>query len=136
VSNEQFYQYYKFTIIDPVYADIILAENHSHKIKHISGKGVYLLWKYSQVLESGVKLVKIHHARAFDAAKKIFDSQSLLVMRAALHLKFSQNPHLRDLLAGTGDMHLAEIGRFKRDYWSIKGENMLGRLLMEIRENL
>lgn len=66
------------------------------------------------------------------------------VMRSALRIKFSQ-PSLRDKLLETGDAWLEEGNTWCDNIWgnckcekckNIVGENRLGRLLMEIREEL
>jgi hypothetical protein len=61
------------------------------------------------------------------------------IMREALRAKFSQQTEARDLLLGTGDALIVE--RTKKDrYWGDGGDgsglNRLGRLLMEVREEL
>lgn len=63
----------------------------------------------------------------------------LNVMRAALRKKFSTHPELRELLLGTGDEELVEDA--PGDYfWGCgkdgSGQNWLGKLLMEVREEL
>ena len=66
------------------------------------------------------------------------------VMRFALRVKFSQ-PSLRDKLLATGDAWLEEGNIWHDNVWgncrcekcqNITGENRLGKLLMEIREDL
>jgi ribA/ribD-fused uncharacterized protein len=61
------------------------------------------------------------------------------VMREAVRAKFSQHEELRAILLGTGDALLVE--HTERDaYWGDggdgSGKNMLGRILMEVREEL
>lgn len=58
------------------------------------------------------------------------------VMRQALRAKFSQHQDLQQVLLGTGDAQLVE--HTERDsYWGDgSGKNVLGKLLMEIREEL
>jgi hypothetical protein len=61
------------------------------------------------------------------------------VMRRAVLAKFTQHEVLRALLLSTGDAKIVE--RTETDaYWGDggdgRGKNMLGRLLMEIREQL
>jgi ribA/ribD-fused uncharacterized protein len=61
------------------------------------------------------------------------------VMRTAVRAKFTQHPELRDQLLATGDAYLIE--HTKNDsYWGDggdgSGKNMLGRILMEVREEL
>lgn len=61
------------------------------------------------------------------------------VMRAALAAKFEQNPVLADSLRATGGTLLIE-GSPRDSFWGEgsngRGRNLLGRLLMELRESL
>ena len=61
------------------------------------------------------------------------------VMRTALRAKFTQHPDLRDQLLATGDADLIEHTE-NDSYWGDggdgSGKNMLGRLLMEVRDEL
>lgn len=61
------------------------------------------------------------------------------IMREALLAKFTQHPELQKLLLETGDAVLVEHTRNDR-YWGDggdgSGKNMLGLLLMELREKL
>jgi N-glycosidase YbiA len=61
------------------------------------------------------------------------------VMREAVYAKFSQHDDLKTILLGTGDAVLVE--HTERDsYWGDGGDgsgrNMLGRILMEVRDRL
>lgn len=63
-------------------------------------------------------------------------------MRQVLRAKFSQHEDLRNLLLSTGDARLVESGRVANAVnltWGEvggKGQNMLGLLLMEVRDEL
>lgn len=61
------------------------------------------------------------------------------VMRQAVEAKFSQHAELRALLLSTGDRKLVEHTT-NDSYWGDggdgSGKNMLGRILMEVREQL
>jgi ribA/ribD-fused uncharacterized protein len=61
------------------------------------------------------------------------------VMREAVRAKFSQHDELRALLLSTGDEALVEHTE-NDSYWGDggdgSGKNMLGRILMEVREEL
>jgi N-glycosidase YbiA len=61
------------------------------------------------------------------------------IMIEALHAKFSQHPDLKDKLLATGNAELIEHTANDR-YWGDggdgSGKNMLGRLLMEVRDRL
>lgn len=63
-------------------------------------------------------------------------------MRKVLRAKFSQHEDLREILLSTGDARIVEVGRVdspvNRTWGEIngRGQNMLGVLLMELREDL
>jgi N-glycosidase YbiA len=61
------------------------------------------------------------------------------VMRTAVRVKFQQHPQLAALLLSTGDALLVEHTKNDR-YWGDGGDgsgrNMLGQILMEVREEL
>jgi ribA/ribD-fused uncharacterized protein len=61
------------------------------------------------------------------------------VMREAVLAKFTQHDDLRALLLSIGETNLVEHSR-NDSYWGDggdgSGKNMLGRILMEIREQL
>lgn len=63
-------------------------------------------------------------------------SVRLDVMRKALYAKFTQMPKYKDLLLSTGDSELQEASP-RDSFWGTgkdgKGENHLGKLLMELR---
>ncbi len=82
----------------------------------------------------------------FDSA--IWDSKRYDIMKAGNRAKFAQNPDLREKLLDTGEAILAEASPFD-GVWGIKlsakeaarrepiswpGLNLLGRLLMELRD--
>ena len=67
------------------------------------------------------------------------DELSLFIMNQLISQKFSiyQNPELAEKLIWTGDLLLIEGNNWNDTFWGIcdgKGENRLGTLLMEIRE--
>lgn len=61
------------------------------------------------------------------------------VMREAVRAKFSQHPDIRAVLLGTGQEVLVEAAR-NDSYWGYgpdgNGQNKLGQVLMEIRDEL
>lgn len=71
--------------------------------------------------------------------RRDWDSAKDQVMRDAVRAKFSQHPVLRELLLSTGDAVLIE--HTENDaYWGDggdgRGKNRLGRILMQVREEL
>ena len=77
--------------------------------------------------------------RCFSPIRKDWEQVKDDVMRTALKAKFGQHPKLKRLLLETGTAHLVE--HTQNDcYWGDggngSGQNMLGQLLMERREQL
>lgn len=71
--------------------------------------------------------------------RRDWESVKVGIMRAAVLAKFTQHPELRDLLLSTGKAKIVEHTE-NDDYWGDggdgSGKNMLGRILMEAREQL
>ena len=71
--------------------------------------------------------------------KKNWNSIKDNVMRDAVYAKFTQHQELKDLLLSTGDAKLVENAK-NDSYWGDggdgSGKNMLGQILMEVRERL
>jgi N-glycosidase YbiA len=71
--------------------------------------------------------------------RRDWESVKVGVMRAAVLAKFTQNEDLIALLLSTGDSKLIEHTE-NDDYWGDggdgSGKNMLGRILMQVRESL
>lgn len=69
-----------------------------------------------------------------------WETKKFKVMRKCLEQKFSQEPYKTKLL-NTGDVHIQEGNTWGDKIWGIdlktgKGENHLGRIIMEIRNKL
>ncbi|MFY1824857.1 NADAR family protein [Myxococcus fulvus] len=71
--------------------------------------------------------------------RRDWESIKVSVMREAVRAKFTQHEDLAQLLLDTGDARLVEHTD-QDDYWGDggdgSGKNMLGRILMEVREQL
>jgi ribA/ribD-fused uncharacterized protein len=71
--------------------------------------------------------------------RRDWESVKVQVMRDAVRAKFTQHAELRDLLLATGDAEIVEHTE-NDSYWGDggngSGKNMLGRILMEVREEL
>ena len=68
-----------------------------------------------------------------------WDSKKLQAMLKVNYAKYTQNPELRKLLIETGDKILIEENYWNDVYWGVcsgKGENMLGKVLMKIRDEI
>ena len=71
--------------------------------------------------------------------RRYWESVKDNIMREAIWAKFSQHEELRNKLLATGDAELVEH-TYKDKYWADggdgSGKNMLGRILMEIRDRI
>jgi predicted NAD-dependent protein-ADP-ribosyltransferase YbiA (DUF1768 family) len=125
-SVERFYQFHRFLAINARYAnDVILLAADGKAVATASGKRVYEKW-WKEQQHRGEKFV-------FEEDDSFYRDE---VMKRGLRLKFFQNPALKDALLSTRDARLEEIGRFDGEYWTNKGDNRLGQLMMELRDEL
>jgi ribA/ribD-fused uncharacterized protein len=71
--------------------------------------------------------------------RRDWESVKVEVMRQAVRAKFTQHEDIRQVLLSTGDATLVEHTE-NDDFWGDDGDgsgrNMLGRILMEVREEL
>ena len=61
------------------------------------------------------------------------------IMRFLVREKFSMNSKLKEQLLATGDQYLEETNHWGDTFWGVcrgRGRNELGRILMEVREEL
>lgn len=113
-TTEHFYQAQKFVKTDKLWAKKIAKQNRP-------GDAARLGRDRSRPLRKDWESVKVD------------------VMRRALRAKVAQYPSIEELLLSTGDQKIVEDSP-KDAYWGVgpdgKGKNMLGRLWMELREEL
>lgn len=113
-----------------------------------------LTFPSAEHLYQAYKAKTVYHAKAIQEAptpgmaKRIcraisiredWESIKIDVMRHVVTLKFAQNVHLQDLLLATDDMLLIEGNNWGDKFWGTvnhEGENHLGRILMEVRQNI
>ena len=133
LTVEHMYQWNKMSVLDPAYADERIRHAPTALLaKRYASKKAWVDHTYVKPGPTKKRLGEL-----FDSKVKIFRQQCMLTtMRCALRLKFEQNAELRAALVGTGAHPLGELGRSRRDFWAKTGENMLGRLLMELRDEL
>ena len=73
------------------------------------------------------------------ATREDWHSVKVGIMKEILRAKFTQNPNLGKQLVATGDRLLAEGNHWRDTFWGVyngRGENTLGKLLMEVRNEL
>lgn len=145
-SVEHYYQYIKiryiakkyveFSDILYIYAKNIINTKNALDVKKMSSKIALSNFLYSNIKIKITKkniLEKLSHI--------IIDwnyTYSVKFMKIGLEAKFNinVNPELCLELISTGNKKLGESGGRSKNKWDINGKNILGRLLMEIRENL
>ncbi len=66
---------------------------------------------------------------------KVWEERKVTAMLEAVRAKFTQNKDLKERLLETGDAILHEDSPTDA-FWGKKGEDMLGKLLMKVREEL
>jgi ribA/ribD-fused uncharacterized protein len=67
-----------------------------------------------------------------------WDFVKVRIMREILEAKFVQNPDLMERLKTTGNAELVEGNTWGDTFWGVcngVGENWLGKILMEVRDN-
>ncbi len=74
------------------------------------------------------------------ALRKDWENVKVDIMRSLVKQKFQYAPHLRQQLLDTGDAELVEGNTWNDTFWGVdlhtgKGQNMLGRILMEVRDS-
>jgi hypothetical protein len=71
--------------------------------------------------------------------RSAWDDVRVGVMAEIVDAKFTQNPHLLEMLLATDDTELIEGNVWGDTFWGVcdgKGENNLGKVLMEVRQHL
>ena len=101
----------------------------------------------SKVLEQErrIPFTKMKPAKAKQQGRKLKDIRTdweevkVDIMYKINMIKYTQHDDAKQLLLSTGDKYLEETNWWKDDFWGVyigKGKNMLGKVLMKIREEL
>lgn len=90
---------------------------------------------------SASKSKRIFREQEFENLTEDWHNAKYGIMKSILIDKFSRNRELRDKLLETGNKYLEETNHWHDVYWGVdyrtgEGEGNLGKLLMEIRENI
>ena len=105
---------------------------------YVSAKNDDYFWK-----KQCQDIVKPYEVKKFGQNAKLipdWDKKKLGIMRRCIEQKFNQEP-LKTLLLSTGDEEIQEGNNWHDTYWGVdlktgKGENHLGKLIMEKRDKL
>ena len=125
INNEQYFMWRKQQLFDPLNLSLEkkILETNNPKIMKDLGRNV---GNFNQT---------------------IWDKEKFDIMKTGLIQKFSQNSHLKQLLKNTGNATLVEASPYDT-VWGIglndkdakikswRGENLLGKALMEVRKML
>lgn len=94
--------------------------------------------------EEKKKFISITPVQAKRLGKKVklredWEEVKVDIMREIVRCKFTQNPNLAEKLIQTGDTELIEGNNWRDYFWGMcngKGKNNLGKILMEVREEV
>ena len=110
-----------------------------------SSEALFQACKCANIADVELFVVPCSASRSKRIGKKValisrWESKKVKVMENVLRLKF-QDPELRDKLIATGDKILEEGNTWGDKFWGIdiktgEGKNMLGKLLMKVRDDL
>ena len=139
-SNKNFLSnLYHVTFKDTIYSNLEFPsmEHYFHSMKYFIPKSNNYHTHVSNILKIKKSTDVITYTKAYPYMCSNFCNLKDKVMKNGLTLKFYQNPHLRKKLINTSGPIIVDIDD---SYWGIgknkKGENKLGLLLQEVREEL
>jgi len=145
LNNEHYYQAQKFnrpnnSPIEQEYYQLILAADSPQKTKDLANQRTnyrgdkWLINKNRP--ELGKMNQKIREYQSRVSIRSDWEQEKVNVMRTGLNAKFTQNPELAQLLLSTADKEIIENSPYDTFWGNAKnGQNMLGQLLMELRDN-
>lgn len=139
-TSEHMYQFMKYwypgaSDASKAYADEIRTTSSPAKAKYLARQSSDTRYTWQQALQPLVQQSK----RDGVAPRADWDDVKCDMMLMCLRIKFRGNAHCRSVLLRTGDAVLVEAS--VRDwYWGEgrdrQGQNMLGKLLMQVRSEL
>lgn len=147
-TTEHFYQARKFIYpgasqasLD--YAEVISQTNTPNKAFILANQkkkgGWAAKWTVSKTDKRTLNSLIDAYKNANVTIRPDWDQVKDDVMREAVWAKFTQHPHLQQLLLDTGDLNIAENSP-RDSYWGLgsdgQGLNRLGKILMEVRSRL
>lgn len=120
--------------INNEYAEVIRTSSTPYKAKLLANQFIFRRYPWQQKLS---KTIEDYKQRGIQM-REDWDEVCVEVMLEALRLKFKTSEHCREVLLSTRGKELAE--RSGDSFWGTgdddKGENMLGKLLMQVRDEL
>ena len=133
--------YYEFTNFyqSPVWIDDsewATTENYFQAQKYI-GTPLYDAIQKCQYARDAFRISRSPQGSRW--RRKDWEEVKVDIMRVALYAKYTQHQRLRDLLLGTGEREIVEHtsnDSFWGDGGDGRGQNVLGKLLMELRDQL
>lgn len=121
------YSYDRFDTVEQAY--------HWFKFDHLAGRGVQALIKSATSAHDAFKIAQEHKALRLPN----WDGEKIGVMRGLLRNKADQHEYVNRKLLATGERTLIEDS-WRDDFWgwgpNRDGQNMLGKLWMEVRTEL
>lgn len=137
-TSEHLYQALPFLLVDTPtnqnYAEEIRNAKTPYMSKILSKQEIDERYEWRRNLN---KIINEYKRKARPC--RYWDSIKVEAMRSVLHLKFHTSSHCKKVLLSTGNSEIVEESLSDK-FWGIgadgNGENMLGKLLMELRKEL
>ncbi len=139
-TSEHLYQALKYIYKDAPavnidYAELIRTASTPNKAKILANRYLSNRYKWQQELSAVIKSYKERGVKP----REDWETAKVQVMRTVLQLKFLQDAHCRRVLLDSGDSELVEASP-RDSFWGGgsdgRGANILGKLLMELRQQL
>lgn len=128
---EHYFQAQKFE--DQKYRDLIISQKTAGKVKYLSNQKAVGRWKWQKDLNYDIDAAKARGVKMREG----WDDIRVGVMIKGVLAKFLQHDKLRKKLLSTGYVEIREASP-RDSYWGTArgGENMLGKIIMCVREVL
>ena len=112
-------------------------------IQYLNNEAAFQAQKCT-TMEDRIKFSYLNPSDAKKLGRRIilrndWESVKISIMREIVFEKFKQNPHLTEKLLDTGDVYLEEGNNWGDRIWGTVngvGKNELGKIIMEVREEL
>jgi ribA/ribD-fused uncharacterized protein len=139
-TSEHLYQalkyiYKKSPIINVDYAEEIRNASTPNISKILANQNISYKYSWQQRISDNI----IKYQQLGIKPRPDWEKAKLHIMKTVLFLKFCSNRYCWEILVKTGENDLQEDSPYD-NFWGIgkngKGENMLGKLLVQVRESL
>ena len=149
-KNEKYYEFTNFWDKNPIFLDGKIwptSEHYFQAQKYTGCVNEELLKEAIRTIPTANEVYQIINGQEHHVYKQLFNdlirpdwkTVNVDIMHKAVRAKFTQHKNLKKLLLSTGKREIIENSKSDR-FWGIgkdgKGQNMLGKVLMQVRDEL